>query len=139
MLFDPNESIQLQGHTGPFIQYTHARIRAIIRKAESMGVKPTESELTQVTSLEPAEREVIFNINSYINKLNEAAREYSPAVIANFAFDLAKGYNHFYQSIPIFNETDQSKLKFRIAFSQVVANVLRKSMMVLGIQVPEKM
>ncbi len=139
MLFDPNESIQLQGHTGPFIQYTHARIRAIIRKAESMGVKPTESELTQVTSLEPAEREAIFMINNYINKLSEAAREYSPAVIANFAFDLAKGYNQFYQSIPIFNETDQAKLKFRIAFSQVIADVLKKSMKVLGIEVPEKM
>lgn len=139
MLFDPNESIQLQGHTGPFIQYTHARIRAIIRKAESMGVKPTESDLSQVTSLEPAEREGVFMINNYINKLSEAARDYSPAVVANFAFDLAKGYNQFYQTIPIFNETDQAKLKFRIAFSQVVADVLKKSMRVLGIQVPEKM
>jgi arginyl-tRNA synthetase len=139
MLFDPNESIQLQGHTGPFIQYTHARIRAIIRKAESMGVKPVEAELTQVTTLEPAERDVIFMINNYINKLNEGARDYSPAVIANFAFDLAKGYNQFYQSIPIFNESDQAKLKFRIAFSQVVADVLGKSMRVLGIGVPEKM
>ncbi|HEV8514537.1 MAG TPA: arginine--tRNA ligase [Cyclobacteriaceae bacterium] len=139
MLFDPNESIQLQGHTGPFIQYTHARIRAIIRKAESMGVKPNESELTQVTSLEPAERDVVFMINNYINKLNEAARDYSPAVVANFAFDLAKGYNQFYQSIPIFNESDQAKLKFRIAFSQVIADVLKKSMKLLGIEVPEKM
>lgn len=139
MLFDPNESIQLQGHTGPFIQYTHARICAIIRKAEAMGVKPNEGELTQVTALEPAEREVIFMINNYINKLNEAARDYSPAIIANFAFDLAKGYNQFYQTIPIFNESDAAKLKFRIAFSQVVADVLKKSMRVLGINVPEKM
>ncbi|MBS1949927.1 MAG: arginine--tRNA ligase [Bacteroidetes bacterium] len=139
MLFDPNESIQLQGHTGPFIQYTHARICAIIRKAEAMGVKPNEGELMQVTALEPAELEVIFMINNYINKLNEAARDYSPAVIANFAFDLAKGYNQFYQTIPIFNESDAAKLKFRIAFSQVVADVLKKSMRVLGINVPEKM
>lgn len=139
MLFDPNESIQLQGHTGPFIQYTHARIRAIIRKAESIGVKPLESDLTQVTSLEAAERDVVFMVNSYVNKLNEAARDYSPAVIANFAFDVAKGYNQFYQTIPIFNESDQAKLKFRIAFSHVVADVLKKSMKLLGIQVPEKM
>ncbi|MBS1680101.1 MAG: arginine--tRNA ligase [Bacteroidetes bacterium] len=139
MLFDPNESIQLLGHTGPFIQYTHARIRAIVRKAESMGVKPTESDLSQVTSLEDSERDGIFILNNYINKLNEAARDYSPAVIANFAFDLAKGYNQFYQSIPIFNETDAVKLKFRIAFSEVVADVLKKSMKLLGIQVPEKM
>ncbi|MBS1490704.1 MAG: arginine--tRNA ligase [Bacteroidetes bacterium] len=139
MLFDPNESIQLQGHTGPFIQYTHARIRAIIRKAEAMEIKPNRNELTQIISLEPAEREVIFMVNNYINKLNEAARDYSPAVVANFAFDLAKGYNQFYQSIPIFNESDQAKLKFRIAFSEVVADVLRKSMKLLGIEVPEKM
>jgi arginyl-tRNA synthetase len=139
MLFDPNESIQLQGHTGPFIQYTHARICAIIRKAESMGVKPAESDLSLVTSLEPVERDVVFMINNYINKLSEAARDYSPAVIANFAFDLAKGYNQFYQSIPIFNESDQAKLKFKIAFSQVIANVLKKSMKLLGIEVPEKM
>lgn len=139
MMFDPNESIQLQGHTGPFIQYTHARIRAIIRKAEAMGVKPAASDLSQVTAFEAAEREGIFMINNYVHKLHEAAREHSPAVIANFAFDLAKGYNQFYQTIPIFNETDAAKLKFRIAFSQVVADVLKKSMNLLGIAVPEKM
>jgi arginyl-tRNA synthetase len=139
MLFDPNESIQLQGHTGPFIQYTHARIRAIIRKAEAMNIRPTVDSIAQVNSLEPAEREVIFLFNNYIAKLKEAAREYSPALVANFAFDLAKGYNQFYQSIPIFNETDAAKLNFRIAFSQVVADILRKSMLLLGIQVPERM
>src|SRR5258706_1229766 len=139
MLFDPNESIQLQGHTGPFIQYTHARIRAIIRKAASMNIKPLASDIPQVTTLEPSERSVIFLLNSYINKLNEAAREYSPAVIANFAFELAKEYNQFYQSIPIFNESDQAKLKFRIAFSNVVADFLKKSMRLLGISVPERM
>jgi arginyl-tRNA synthetase len=139
MMFDPNESIQLQGHTGPFIQYTHARIRSIVRKAEAMGVKPVENELSQVTTFEATERDGIFMINNYINKLHEAAREHSPAVIANFAFDLAKAYNQFYQTIPIFNETDAAKLKFRIAFSQVVADVLKKSMLLLGIQVPEKM
>lgn len=136
MLFDPNESIQLQGHTGPFIQYTHARIRSIIRKAESMNIA---AAVENVQALEPAEREVIFLLNSYPNKLQEAAREYSPAVIANFAYDLAKEYNQFYQSIPIFNEADPSKLKFRVAFSKVVADLLKKSMSLLGILVPEKM
>jgi arginyl-tRNA synthetase len=136
MLFDPNESIQLQGHTGPFIQYTHARIKSILRKAESMNISPS---VENVHSLEPAEREVIFFINTYHNKLAEAAREYSPAVISNFAYDLAKEYNQFYQAIPIFNEADQDKLKFRIAFSKVVADLLKKSMNLLGIEVPEKM
>jgi arginyl-tRNA synthetase len=136
MLFDPNESIQLQGHTGPFIQYTHARIKSILRKAESMNISPA---VENVNSLESAERQVIFLINTYHNKLQEAAREYSPAVISNFAYDLAKEYNQFYQAIPIFNETDPAKLKFRIAFSKVVADLLKKSMSLMGIQVPEKM
>lgn len=139
MMFDPNESIQLQGHTGPFIQYTHARIKAILRKASSINIQSSESDLKLVETLEPTERTLIFRINNYFNKLSEAAREYSPAVVANYAYDLAKEYNQFYQSIPIFGETDQTKLKFRIALSEVVADVIKKSMLLLGIHVPEKM
>ncbi|HMJ70955.1 MAG TPA: arginine--tRNA ligase [Cyclobacteriaceae bacterium] len=139
MLFDPAESIQLQGHTGPFIQYTHARIRALIRKAESGSMTFDEKGIEDVNVLEPAERDVLFVISQYPLKLAEAAGEYAPSVIANYAYDLAKGYNQFYQSIPIFAETDQSKLKFRIAFSKVVADLLKKSMWLLGIRVPEKM
>jgi arginyl-tRNA synthetase len=136
MLFDPNESIQLQGHTGPFIQYTHARIRSILRKAASMNIS---TAVENVIVLEPAERELIFQLNNYTNKLQEAAREYSPAVIANYTYDLAKEYNQFYQSIPIFKEADPAKLKFRVALSKAVADLLKKSMSLLGIQVPEKM
>jgi arginyl-tRNA synthetase len=139
MMFDPNESIQLQGHTGPFIQYTHARIKSILRKAESMGIHPESTSIRSITSLEPAEREVIFKINQYTNKIQEAAREYSPAVIANYVYELAKEYNQFYQTIPIFNESDAAKLKFRIAFSQVTASTIQKAMRLLGIHVPEKM
>jgi len=147
MLFDPAESIQLQGHTGPFIQYTHARICSILRKAAAQNI---HADITQLTAqhritessnhvLEPLEREVIFRVDQYIQKLDEAAREYSPAVIANYAYELAKAYNQFYQEIPIFNEADSAKIKFRIAFSQVVAKVLKKSMGLLGIEVPERM
>ncbi len=136
MMFDPSESIQLQGHTGPFIQYTHARIKSILRKAESMNITPAVAD---VKSLEPAEREVIFKINQYTNKLQEAAREYSPALIANYAYELAKEYNQFYQAIPIFNESDPAKLKFRIAFSKVTASTIEKAMSLLGIRVPERM
>lgn len=139
MLFDPNESIQLQGHTGPFIQYTHARIRAILRKAASLSIIPDLTSLRNVNALEPAEREVIFKINQYPTKVQEAAREYSPAVIANYAYELAKEYNQFYQVIPIFNESDTEKLKFRIAFSQATADTLKKAMLLLGIRVPERM
>ncbi len=139
MTFDPNESIQLQGFTGPFIQYTHARIRAIIRKAKSMNISVTADDLKKVTSLEPAERDSLHLLSLFESKLKEAAKEYSPAVIANYAFDLAKQYNQFYQNIPIFNEADQAKLKFRIAFSTAIADAIKKTMNLLGIQVPEKM
>src|SRR5688572_12504387 len=125
MMFDPNESIQLQGFTGPFIQYTHARIRAIIRKAESMNIAVSVDDLKKVSSLEPAERDGLHLLSLFENKLRESAREYSPAVIANYAFDLAKQYNQFYQNIPIFNETDQDKLKFRVAFSKGIADAIK--------------
>jgi len=139
MLFDPNESIQLQGFTGPFIQYTHARIRAILRKAESMSIQVTSADLKSVDSLEPSEREALQVLSSFESKVKEAAKDYSPAVIANFAFDLAKEYNQFYQNIPIFNETDAAKLKFRVAFSKSVADAIKRAMSLLGIEVPERM
>ncbi len=139
MLFDPNESIQLQGFTGPFIQYTHARIKAILRKAASMNISSQDGDLQQVTSLEPTEREILFLLTNYEQKVQEAANLYSPAVIANYAYELAKTYNQFYQTIPIFNEADQLKLKFRIAMSEVVAHVIKHAMRLLGIRVPERM
>lgn len=139
MLFDPNESIQLQGFTGPFVQYTHARIRAILRKAESMNIAIADGDLKKVSALEPAEREVIQVLSRYESKLSEAAKEYSPAVIANYVYELAREYNQFYQSIPIFNETDPAKLKLRIALSKGVADTIRKGMGLLGITVPERM
>jgi arginyl-tRNA synthetase len=135
MMFDPAESIQLQGHTGPFIQYTHARIRALLRKGEGMNLD--FSEISN-DSLEPAEREVLFTITQYPIKLAEAAREYAPSVVANYAYDLAKSFNQFYQTIKIY-EGNPSKVKFRIAFAKVVADVLKKSMWLLGIRVPDKM
>ncbi|HEX6227490.1 MAG TPA: arginine--tRNA ligase [Chryseolinea sp.] len=139
MLFDPNESIQLQGFTGPFIQYTHARIRAIVRKAESLSIVVRPEDLKLVTSFEPAERDVLQILSLFENKIREAAKDYSPAIIANYAFDLAKQYNQFYQSIPIFSEEDTAKLKFRIAVSESVALILKKAMRLLGIFVPERM
>jgi arginyl-tRNA synthetase len=139
MLFDPNESIQLQGFTGPFIQYTHARIKAILRKASTMGLDPAAAVADGVGSLEPAEREVIQVLGTFENKVKEAGREYSPAVIANYIYELAKAYNQFYQSIPIFSEGDAAKLQLRIVLSATVASVIKTSMAMLGIQVPEKM
>jgi arginyl-tRNA synthetase len=139
MLFDPNESIQLQGHTGPFIQYTHARIQALLRKAESRDQKISDSDIKKISGLETAERQVIFTLNQFPQKIQEAAREYSPSIVANYAFDLAKEYNQFYQSIPIFGESDETKVKFRLALSRATGAVLKKSMGLLGIDVPDKM
>jgi arginyl-tRNA synthetase len=139
MLFDPSESIQMQGHTGPFIQYTHARIKAILRKATEMGVSVSIDDFKGVKTIESIERELLYLISNYESKLEEAAKEYSPSIIANYAYELAKSYNQFYQTIPIFNEADQHHLKFRIGFSLVIANTLSKAMRLLGIHVPERM
>lgn len=136
MMFDPNESIQLQGHTGPFIQYTHARIRSIVRKAATMDIS---GDLNQIDSLMPNEQQLINLLSKYPGRLLDAAKDYAPSIIANYAYDLAKEYNQFYQSIPIFAEADQSKLMLRVALSEKVADVLKKSMGLLGVEVPERM
>jgi arginyl-tRNA synthetase len=139
MLFDPNESIQLQGFTGPFIQYTHARIQAILRKANQLSIEINTNKIGEVTQLEPIEKTLIFVLSNFENKLAEAAKDYSPAIIANYVYEVAKTYNQFYQTISIFQEADQVKLQLRIVVSKLVAHVLKKSMHILGIQVPERM
>ncbi|HEY4655055.1 MAG TPA: arginine--tRNA ligase [Cyclobacteriaceae bacterium] len=139
MLFDPNESIQLQGFTGPFIQYTHARIRAVLRKADGLGVSLPPAQLEPVAVLESAEREVIRLLSAYEDRVREAARMYSPAIIANYVYELAKEYNQFYQSIPILGESDNPRLMLRVALSAAVARTLAKGMGLLGIKVPERM
>jgi arginyl-tRNA synthetase len=139
MLFDPAESIQLQGFTGPFIQYTHARIRSILKKAESINITVAAGDFDNMVSLEPAEREVLRVLHTFENKIRDSAREYSPAIVANFVYELAKEYNQFYQNIPIFNESDPAKLKSRIALSQAVAGAIKRGMHLLGIRVPERM
>ncbi len=139
MLFDPNESISLQGHTGPFIQYTHARIKAILRKGEERNLRPESTGYLDLTSLEQAERQVVARLNQFPSKISEAAATYSPSVVANYGYELAKEYNQFYQTIPIFSETDNQKLAFRISLSGTVATVLKEAMALLGIKVPDRM
>ena len=95
--------------------------------------------MSTLNTLEPSEREVVHVLSMYESKVKEAAKDYSPALIANYVYELAKEYNQFYQSIPIFNESDPVRLKFRIALSNAVADVIKKSMGLLGIQVPERM
>lgn len=138
MVFNPEESIEFQGNTGPFIQYTHARIAAILRKAKQIGANYQSADLNADTLL-AAERDVIFTLSLYENKLREAARDYNPAVIAQYAYDLAKDYNRFYTELSIFNEEDPAKMHLRLLMSEAVAHVLRKAMGLLGVSMPERM
>ncbi|MCA6075297.1 arginine--tRNA ligase [Fulvivirga sedimenti] len=137
MLFDPNESIQFQGNTAPFIQYTHARICAILRKAEQLeiGFDNIDSD----TSLLEVETYLIQLVSQYPIKVSEAGENYAPDIIANYVYDLAKEYNRFYQEIPIFAEEDTNKLKIRVLISSEIARVIRLGMSLLGIHVPERM
>ncbi len=137
MLFNPQESIEFQGNTGPFIQYTHARIASIRRRAEQLGAD--QLALTMPDKLEAAEVALIGLLNEYPKRLREAGDLYSPAVVAQYAFELAKEYNRFYAELPIFGEGDKSKLALRVALSSAVADTLRKAMGLLGIQVPDRM
>ncbi len=139
MLFDPNESIQFQGHTGPFIQYTHARISAILRKARQLELDDPGEALEKLDDLHPAELNVINLLNDFEGKIKEAADSYSPDIIAQYVYDLAKEYNRFYQEVSIFNEEDQNALRFRVVFSKVTSAVIKKGMALLGIDVPERM
>ncbi|MBB6612528.1 arginine--tRNA ligase [Pontibacter sp. Tf4] len=139
MLFNPQESIDFRGNTGPFIQYTHARIAAILRKAGEMGLKVDVIAFDNVTTMHEAEQEVISQLVNYSSVVDEAGRLHAPSVIANYAYELAKAYNRFYQEISIFNETDEQARNFRIALSAMVARFVRESMSLLGIAVPERM
>ena len=137
MLFNPEESVQLQGNTAPFIQYTHARIAAIIRKADSDGV--ATDTVPESVALEVAERELVVLLNEFPTKVALAASEYAPSVIAQYAYDLAKAYNRFYTDVPIFSEENKEVVGFRVTLSSVVAQTIRQAMKLLGIDVPERM
>jgi arginyl-tRNA synthetase len=137
MLFDPAASIDLQGHTGPFIQYTYARIRSLLRKAGEMG---TWSHAHMTTwPLLPEERAVIKLLHQLPAVLNEAAAKLEPSAIANHTYELVKAYNSFYQSVPVMKEEDASKRTFRLGLSEAVGTATKKPMWCLGIQVPERM
>ncbi|WP_066835190.1 arginine--tRNA ligase [Rufibacter ruber] len=139
MLFNPEESIEFHGNTGPFVQYTHARIAAIQRKAAEMGIQSETSAFEGVTDLHETEREVLVLLNYAEATIADAARNFAPSIIAQYAFDMAKAYNRFYTEVPIFQETNAQKLSFRIALSRQVAQTIKRMMGLLGIAVPERM
>jgi arginyl-tRNA synthetase len=135
MLFNPAESIDLNGNTGPFIQYTHARIRSVLRKGESSGIT------FQVTSHEMSDEEknLVRLIYKYPEIVREAATGFSPAVVANYAYEVAKAYNHFYHDHVIVDASDKEISAFRLMLSRITAEVISKAMNLLGIEVPERM
>ena len=137
MLFNPEESIDFNGNTGPFVQYTHARICSVLRKAEEQGIK-LESEV-KVSDLQPKEKEIIVMMYGWPMVLNQAAENRSPAMIANFIFDLAKEFNQFYQECSILKEPDADRRMFRMQVCDMVAALLRNASELLGIGMPNRM
>jgi arginyl-tRNA synthetase len=135
LLFDPNESIDFQGNTGPFIQYTHARIQSVISKKGDQE-KPIEK---YSSALKDVERDLLVILNKYPEVVTVAAKEHSPALIANYVFELAKMFNKFYHEEPILKAEDESVKQFRLELSAATASVIKKSMSLLGISVPDKM
>ena len=139
MMFNPEESIQFHGNTGPFIQYTHARISAIIRKAEQLEIDYDSFDISQIDKQHETVQPIIFILHNYPRVLEEAAENYAPSLIAQFAYDLAKEFNRFYTEEPILKEVDENYRKFKIAFSVMAARAIRHSMGLLGISVPQRM
>ena len=138
MLFNPAESIDFNGNTAPFIQYTHARIKSMLRKAAEQTIDLTKPVSAKIDLL-PNEKALVRKLYNFPQVVKNAGETFSPALIANYAFDLAKEFNRFYQEFPIFKEENPDLKVVRLQISQMVASVLKNAMGLLGIQVPEKM
>jgi len=137
MLFNPEESIDFQGNTGPFIQYTHARISAIVRRANELGID-LSAQVTDYT-ISDVEASLIQLLLATKSKIEESARAYAPSIIANHVFDIARLFNRFYAEFPIFKEDNEESVKFRVQFCSKVAKHIDILMSLLGVVVPERM
>jgi len=135
LLFDPKESVDFQGHTGPFIQYTYARINSVLKK----GNFNADTVFTPIKTVSPVEKDLIIQLEQYPAVLTEAANDYSPAVIANYVYELAKLYNRFYHEETILKAEEEEVKQFRLQLSAATADKISKSMNLLGIEVPERM
>jgi len=138
MLYDPKESIDLNGNTGPFIQYTYARIQSVLRKAKEQIID-VKQEIPNLDVYHAKEKELMKLVNEFPLIVMEAAKNLSPALIANYTFDLAKEYNQFYHDCTILKEENTNIRLYRLQLSEVVGNIIRRAMKLLGINVPEKM
>ncbi|MBD1384733.1 arginine--tRNA ligase [Mucilaginibacter rigui] len=135
LLFDPNESVDFQGHTGPFIQYTHARIKSVLSRANYAA----ESSQNDVAELDGIERDLIVTLSKFPEVIAEAAVGHSPALIANYVYELAKTYNKFYHEKSILQAEEERLKQFRLQLSAASAKIISKAMGLLGIDVPERM
>ncbi len=136
MLFNPEESIDFNGNTGPFIQYTHARIRSLMRKADIGELLP---EISLSLEIEEKERELIQQISLFPQTVKEAGKNMNPGAIANYLYNLVKTYNQFYHDHSVLNEEDNEKRKLRINLSWQTGDIIKRGMWMLGIDVPERM
>jgi arginyl-tRNA synthetase len=136
ILFNPEESVDFQGNTGPFIQYTYARIQSILRKAVSAS--DSNRQKTSI-HLHEKEKELLKILQQFPDVIQLAASNYSPALVANYTYDLVKEFNSFYQNVPIFGAEDTAEISFRVSLCDAVGNVIKTSFSLLGIQVPDKM
>lgn len=134
MLFHPDESIDFHGHTGPFVQYTHARIHSVLRKAEQDAIT-----VPDVYTIQPVERELLIHLHQFPSTIREAAGSYSPALVANYVYILAKTFNKFYTDYSILNAESEEARHFRLALSVFTARVIKDALHLLGIEAPEKM
>lgn len=137
MQFNPAESVDLHGNTGPYIQYVHARIQSVLRKAGDLGVS-LEGRVA-ATELDEMEQQLIFLLSQYPQRVAEAGEGYAPSYVAQYVYDLAKSFNQFYDKLSILKETDETKLHTRLILSKSVGETIRKAMGLLGIEVPDKM
>lgn len=137
MLFDPRESIDFNGNTGPFIQYTHARIKSVLRKAAAQGIAPADK--IDGSLLVPEEVALVGQLTDYPATVAAAAENFTPSIIANYAYELAKGYNSYYHDFPVIRESDPAKQALRLTLAATVARTLASAMALLGINVPERM
>jgi arginyl-tRNA synthetase len=138
ILFNPEESVDFQGNTGPFIQYTYARIQSILRKADFNFDHKADFTIGKI-NLHSKEKELIKQLLLYPETIEIAASQYSPALIANYTYDLVKEFNSFYQQVTILGEADEKIKTFRVLLSKQVGEVIKSAFKLLGIEVPERM
>ncbi|MCP4977660.1 MAG: arginine--tRNA ligase, partial [Maribacter sp.] len=138
ILFNPEESVDFQGNTGPFIQYTYARIQSILRKAEEINCVMSIAIETSM-ELHPKEKELLKQIQQFPETIQLAAENYSPALIANYTYDLVKEFNSFYQQVSILGESNEQKKILRVQLSKKVGEIIQSAFLLLGIQVPQRM